>query len=92
MNMIYDMMFELLSSNEIYFGKIMFMIFCAYLVVIHTMCLRANDIYICLRAGDVGPTGGRFIYAFGQGNVVPWEKRFIYDLRVGDVVPMGRKM
>ena len=29
-------MFELLSSGEVYFGKIMFMILCAYLVVIHT--------------------------------------------------------
>ena len=40
------MMFELLGSDELYFGNIMFMIFCAYLVVIHTMCLWANDTYI----------------------------------------------
>lgn len=32
---IYVMMFELLSFDKIYFGNIMFMILCAYLVDIH---------------------------------------------------------
>ena len=60
---IYDMMFELLSSDGIYFGKITFMILCSYLVNIHTMCLQAGNVvpsggrYMCLRAGDVVPSG-----------------------------------
>ena len=48
--MLYDMMFELLSSVDIYmhmnFGKIIFNDFCAYLVVT-----------ICLRVGAVGAYG-----------------------------------
>ena len=89
-NMIYDMMFKLLSFDEIYFKKIMFRILCAYLVDIYMLILASDVVpsggrYICLRASDVVPSGGRCI-CLRAGDVVHWDdcdtttKHTIHDI------------